>query len=149
MPIRGKAAQDLAANVRQLSRVACQGVDPIAFWHSLGFTTAHELIRHGHAFSLFQADHAIQVSLAAHKSNCHMICVGVCIVMCSQAWHRSALFQSDHAIQVSPAAHRNNCHMICIGIALYSVAKPGIPLLCFSQIMPYRSALQCTEPIAT
>lgn len=61
VPIRGKAAQDLAANVRQLSQVACQGVDPKAFWHSLGFTVAHELIRQGQTFHMFLADHAIEV----------------------------------------------------------------------------------------
>ena len=71
VPIRDKAAQDLSANVRQLSRVACQAVDPKAFWNSLGFTTAHELIRQGHTFHIFQADHAIEVGPVAHDCKLH------------------------------------------------------------------------------
>ena len=63
--IRGKAALNLAASVRQVSRAACQGAQPRAFWHALGFTTAHELMRKGHAFTLLLGEHTIQVDALA------------------------------------------------------------------------------------
>lgn len=64
LPMRGRGVSDLAATVRSVTLVYCNGSDVPKFWHGMGFSTSHEVLQDGHVFTLCLNGMRIKVLLA-------------------------------------------------------------------------------------